>query len=376
MEAMASPKSSFRLSLFLQHHKEVAMLAETIWERLMRLIQYVTPVSYGSATGTTAQVYQQVQADFMPAPLVVLHAPVPEVMAGVWSILRETLLAGSADRAYKEVVAALISKANVCPYCVDAHTMMLHASSSHDVVNAILSGHYDRITDPQHLRLIQWVLSHQTEVTPHELPPFSRDEAPEIIGTAIAFHYINRMVNIFLGDSLLTVPSALKGVTRRLVGIVGKKFVRRLESGLSLPFVSQAPLPDDFSWAAANPTVATAFAGWINAVEVAGEHVLPEPVRRLVGERVSLWQGEPLGMSRRWVDEAVAPLKIEHQPAARLVLLTALASYQVDAGLIRAFRAQYPDDDQLIAATAWASLTATRRVSVWMAAPFIMMETK
>jgi AhpD family alkylhydroperoxidase len=321
-------------------------------------------------------VYQQLQADFMPAPLVVLHSPAPEVMASVWSILRETLLAGSVNRAHKELVAAVVSKANTCPYCVDAHTTMLHASSSHNVVNAILSGHYDSITDPQHQRLIQWVVSHQTEVTPHELPPFSRDEAPEIIGTAIAFHYINRMVNIFLGDSLLPVPSALKGVTRRLVGTAaGKRLVPSLEAGRSLAFISRVPLPDDFSWAAANPTVARAFAGWIDAVETAGERVLPELVRELVCKRGALWKGEPMGISRRWVDEAVAPLKLEYQPAARLALLTAFASYQVDASTIEAFRAQYPDDVQLIAATAWASLTAARRVSVWMAAPF-MMEMK
>ena len=77
------------------------MIAETIREQMAKTIQYVQPVPYGSATGLTAEVYEQMQADFMPAPLVALHSPVPEVMAGVWSMLRETLLAGPA-RARKE----------------------------------------------------------------------------------------------------------------------------------------------------------------------------------------------------------------------------------------------------------------------------------
>ena len=67
------------------------MIAETIREQMAKTIQYVQPVPYGSATGLTAEVYEQMQADFMPAPLVALHSPVPEVMAGVWSMLRETI---------------------------------------------------------------------------------------------------------------------------------------------------------------------------------------------------------------------------------------------------------------------------------------------
>ncbi len=76
-----------------------------------------------------------------------------------------------------------------------------------------------------------------------------------------------------------------------------------------------------------------------------------------------------MGISRRWVDEALADAKTAHLPAARLMLTTALASYQVDAGLIEDFRSQYPDDAQLIAATAWASFTAARRVGLWLAEP-------
>jgi hypothetical protein len=53
-------------------------------------------------------------------------------------------------------------------------------------------------------------------------------------------------------------------------------------------------------------------------------------------------------------------------------LLTALASYQVDASVVEDFRLRYPDDAQLIATTAWASFTAARRASVWFVEPFVM----
>src|SRR5262245_63512833 len=114
------------------------MIAETIIERMAQTIQYVKAAPYGTAAGVTAGVYQQMQADFLPVPLLTLHSPAPEVMAGVLSILRETLLAGQVDRSRKEAVAAMVSKLNTCPFCVDAHTSFLNATSNYDADRAIL----------------------------------------------------------------------------------------------------------------------------------------------------------------------------------------------------------------------------------------------
>jgi AhpD family alkylhydroperoxidase len=350
------------------------MIAESIIERMAKTIKYVKPVRYGFATGLTAEVYQQMQADFLPAPLVTLHSPVPEVMAGVWSILRETLLAGQVDRARKEAVALAVSQANACPFCVDTHTVMLHASTSHDLAGAILRNDNHNIHDPQLQTLVQWVMSNHTANRHGVLPiPCSATDAPEIIGTAIAFHYINRMANVFLTDKLLPLPSALKALTMRMYGATaGKRFVRRLPQGNSLQFVPQANLPDDFAWAAANPAVAGAFAGFAAVVDQAGSAVLPKAVRILVQESVNAWNGESIGISRRWVEEAADGIEEKHRPVARLALLTALASNQVDARVIEDVQSRGPDDAQLVAVTAWASFAAARRVSTWFAAPFAL----
>jgi AhpD family alkylhydroperoxidase len=348
------------------------MIAETIRERMAQTIKYVTPVPYAAATGLTADVYQQMQADFLPVPPLTLHSAAPHIMAGVWSILRETLDTGQVDRALKEAVAAAVSKTNVCPYCVDVHTSMLHATSKHDAADAILRGDYDRIHDPQLKAIVRWVLAKATPQATGVLPPpFSPGDAPEIIGTAVAFHYINRMVNVFLGETLLPVPSALKGLTGRLFGATaGKRLVSRsVRPGDSLQFVPQARLPDDLSWAAANPAVAGAFAGFAAVAEEAGNAVLPEPVRALVREYVQSWHGEAMGLGRRWVEDALVEVGEEHRAVARLALLTALASYQVDASVVEGFQARYPHDAQLIAATAWASFTAARRVGTWLQGP-------
>jgi len=108
------------------------------------------------------------------------------------------------------------------------------------------------------------------------------------------------MVNVFLGDTLLPVPSALKGLAGRLFGAsAGKRFVDRSpRQGDSLKFVPPAQLPDDLAWAAANPAVASAFAGFAEVVEEAGNAILPETVRVLVRDYVRAWHGEDMGMSR------------------------------------------------------------------------------
>jgi hypothetical protein len=128
----------------------------------------------------------------------------------------------------------------------------------------------------------------------------------------------------------------------------------------------ETPLPTDLAWAAPNPYVAGAYARFAAAVEAAGQQSLLTEVRSLVHQQVGNWQGEDPGLSRRWVEEAMVGLDEIHKPAARLALLVALASYQVDEGVIKTFRSQYPEDDKLIGAAAWASFTTARRVGSWL----------
>lgn len=248
---------------------------------------------------------------------------------------------------------------------------MLHAMAEHDAVEAILQGQSDQIKNPEVRAMIEWASASRTPDSPLLLtPPFTPDDAPEIIGVAVAFHYLNRMANIFMDEALLPIPSRLTGLKRvvnQLSGSLMKDLMVPLSSpGESLPFLPEVSLPADLAWAAPNPHVAGAYARLAAVVEAAGQQSLPMVIRVLVQQQVQNWQGEDPGLSRRWLEEAIAGLNEAHKPAARLALLTALASYQVDEGIIKAFRSQHPEDDKLIGATAWASFTATRRVGTWL----------
>ena len=343
------------------------MITETVNQQIASRVRYVKPVRFSSATGATAELYQQIKTDFTPAPLLLLHSSQPELLAGVWSILRETLLAGDkADRAVKEIVAAAVSKNNECNYCLEAHTLLLRSTTGHEVADAILRGDYNDIEDLELRSMFKWALTTKSASTVEALP-FHSHNKPQIIGTMVTFQYINRMVKLFLGDTLFPVPSAIKGLTRRVyTATEGKKIIRQLEPGESLKFVPVAALPVDLSWTSGNAAVAPAFAGFAYVVERAGREILSEQVRSLVTQYVSAWNGESMGEDYGWVDDAIAEVEVEHRPAARLGLMTAL-SLEAKPQAVTDFQLQFPEDAQLIAATAWASFTAARRVGSWLA---------
>jgi hypothetical protein len=201
-------------------------------------------------------------------------------------------------------------------------------------------------------------------------PPFPPEQAPELIGVAVTFHYYNRMVNVFLRDSPFPshVPESAKPRARRVLGGVLRPSTTGPRPGDSLDLLPAVPLPDDLEWAQTNTVVADAFARGFAAIEAAGARSVPRSVRDLVHSRLSTWDGQAPGISRSWVDDAVAGLPEADRSAGRLAMVIALASYQVDEGLVDAFRRTAPGDGTLVDLAAWVSITAARRISTWLAA--------
>lgn len=340
---------------------------------MSRFVKYIHPVSAKKAEGLVAQIYSQTKRDLgaVVEPLTI-HSPLPELLAGVWSLLRETVLVGKVRRGIKEAVAGAISQINRCPWCVDAHTMMLHATGDHSVVAAISHAANNRaLVDPQMRSIIQWASATRTPNAEILLsPPFSSQEAPEIIGTAITFHYVNRMVTVLLTETFLPKQPWLKNALKRSVGwFLSSSANRAKVAGGSLKFLPEARLPADLAWAAGAPHVSGAFARFAAVVERTGANTLSTTVRDLVSHHVQSWDGSDPGLGKQWVERAVGGLGDEMQAAARLTLLTALAPFQVDAGVIDSFRKHQPGDDELVGALAWAGFAAARRIGAWLGRP-------
>jgi hypothetical protein len=102
-------------------------------------------------------------------------------------------------------------------------------------------------------------------------------------------------------------------------------------------------------------------------IESVGRKFIPGPVRALVLDRVARWNGEMMGPSRAWVEAEIAALDERAKPAARLALVVALAPFQLDQGLVSAFRVGFPSADELLATVSWAAFTAARRIGAWLA---------
>jgi AhpD family alkylhydroperoxidase len=335
---------------------------------MARQVRHVRPVAPAGDEPRVHAIAAEITRDFGAyVPPFSLHASAPDVLAACWTMLRECLVPAHVDRGSKERVAAAVSRLNACVYCVDAHTAALHATGDAATADALAapSSAAAKEADP----IVAWAAA--TRSPGHAAlvhPPFDPAQAPELIGMALSFHYINRMVMVFLRESPLPFRDArLKALARRMMrpivsGMVGVM----LKPGAALAWLPEAPLPDDLAWARPHPTIAAAFARAAASFERSGAAVLPDAVRTRVHERIAHWDGDDPGLGRGWLEPAVAGLAREHHAAARLALLTALAPFQIDDAIITDFRRTWPDDAALVAATAWASFQAARHIGTWL----------
>lgn len=339
-------------------------------------VRYLKPALPARANGSVADIYRQVRHDFQLVPPITLFSPSPDLLAGVWSLWREVqFVNGMVSRPAKEAIAAAVSRINACPYCVDAHTGMLHASSEHGAVKGILSDNREAIADSSMCAVIEWASSTRTPGSAIiKQPPFNSVEAPEVIGTALTYHFVNRMVSLFLVDTPMPVPagfSSLRRIAARIFGAtVGKRILaRKPVAGESLRYIPASTLPANLWWAKSSDNIASALAGCVALIENEGERVLSVSVRSLVQQQLSDWNGEPKGLSRRWLEACINDLSDRDKPIARLALIAAFAPYQIDEEVVQAFRNVCPDDRELLAATAWSSMVAARRTCSWLTVP-------
>ncbi|MFJ6211738.1 DNA-binding protein [Streptomyces sp. NPDC092296] len=335
------------------------------------LYRYTAPVRKKAATGPVAAVYAQMSADFLlgDGPLMAL-SPAPDLLTAAWALLREAQVAGDASRAGRELVAAVVSSGNECPFCVDAHTLLVHATGAHASAETVRSG--GTPADPGHAALVAWATGTATAATAataatgSAAPPFPAAEAPEYLGTVLVTHFINRMVSSLLTEELL--PGGLQGsaLVRRVAGrVAGGNARRRSRPGESLPLLAGLPAAPPPSWAGDSP-VGPAFAA-LRAVAATGGDLLTDPARTAVLDTVARWDGGPQPMASGWLDAPLAALPAADRPAARLALLAALAPYRVTDADIAAWRTpHHRPDAELVRLLAFGAMAAVERVATWV----------
>jgi len=249
---------------------------------------------------------------------------------------------------------------------------MLHALAENKVVTALRRNNNDLIRNDTLRRIVEWAQATRNPgAAILSSPPFNREAAPEIIGTAIVYHFINRMANIFLAPSPLPVPNnwhRTRKIALRIFGAtVAKRIVRRKPApGESLKFIQPSTLPPDLGWAKHNDHIAAAFAALSTVIDQSAQAVLSGTGRALVQQTIQSWKGEDMGLSSAWVKDIINRMADEDRAAGELALLTALAPHHVSGNTIRHFRSVHASDNALLELTAWAGFTAARRIGEWL----------
>ncbi|MCX4904197.1 carboxymuconolactone decarboxylase family protein [Streptomyces sp. NBC_00878] len=317
--------------------------------------RYTEPPPPRSATGRTADVYRQLSEDFGidgPATFVVLSSA-PELLAATWALMRESLLAGEGSRTGKELTALGVSRANRCPFCVDAHTVLLHATGDHALAERLARG--ETPENEAHARLLAWGEATRVPGSPALAPlPFFAQHTAAYVGTALSFHFINRIVSALLTENLLPGNAQRLRPVRSLVGrSVAKTVRRRLTPGASLALLDGGPGPGP-SWAAGT-TVGPAYAA-LRSAATSGAGLLTEADQALVRDVVAAWDGthQPL------VWDAL-PDRAD-RPGARLAMLAALAPYRITDEDVAAWKRPPYTDHCLVHLVAYGAFAAVDRI--------------
>jgi len=351
-----------------------AKLRFELFDRLsVKTMRYVESVPTRKAEGLVRQVYDMIAEDFFINGSLTSHSKVPPLLAGVWTGGRECILVTDRlDRTSKEAMTAVLSQINDCAYCGDMLISLVSGAGKQDAASNIFYEQEDRIADPLLRERLAWVKAAATpgEQAPDALP-FTAEELPELLGSLLAMSHINRVSHVVMDGSPVAAPFRLKGIKAAALRLFGAELrvttERRLEPGRALALLPAAPLPEDLQWATANPRIAAALARWAAVIEQEARRVTSPAVRELVHRSLQQWQGELMPLSRSWVERELEGLPEAERPVARLALVAAKASYQVDEALVTAVLGAERDETRLVRVLAWAAFSAARRIAARIA---------
>ena len=341
-------------------------------------VKYLTVQSIKNTTNIDIKnINIQIDRDFGLAGPLTLSTPSVRVHAVRWVAARESFIVETnVKRVNKEIVAACVAQLNKCPYCEDAHGTSIMSCDDTLTGNAIANRTWQGLDDEKTKQLIDWSLqTRNPKAAIIKNPPFSRKEAPEIIGTALVFHSTNRLVNIFLEESPL--PKFLTGnlLKKTSLKIASKTLFKSMVSknaiaGDGLQFIENHPISKSLEWSKAIPSFSKVLAAEELVLREIEEEMIPEKLKFLFKEHVKKWNGEEMPLGRAWLNKILINLNDGHLYIGRVLFLAAFAPYTITKNDINAFRKIKPTDKELIETCFWAIQTITNRIGEWLVKPF------
>lgn len=331
----------------------------------LRVIEHVAPVRRDNAVGQVRQVYEQAEREFALAPPLTVHSVDPPLLAAVWAATREALIVGP-HRPVKEAIAAAVSVINTCPFCVDIHSMMIREGATTAAIRALAP---ERIEDARTAGAVRFALGTMQPAKAFGLAAtIDAADLAAYAGTTVLFHYLNRVVNVFMRDSSpLAATGFLRHPARALAAATIGRSVTDVAAtpGASLAIL-EPQTPTGIPWVDAHPAIGPALAALFSATR----HLLdglasPDTVAQLT-RHFSTWHGEPAPLGRSWLADATLGLPRDDLPVARLALLAGRSAYAVTEQDIAAVRSLHAGDAELVRIVAWGAGAASRRVADWI----------
>ncbi|MGC1213935.1 MAG: carboxymuconolactone decarboxylase family protein [Micromonospora sp.] len=318
--------------------------------------RFFTPAKASAASGLTGEVYRQLRDEFLgPVPTFQALSAVPEVLAATWALMREALLAGDASRVDRELVASAVSRANRCRFCVDAHVMLLHALGEHELAEVIARG--GTPPEPRHAELVGWAEASRSP----RAAAWSSPYGPEVTGTLLAFHFVNRIVSALLDPDLLPGGLQRSPMVRSGVGRLYARTAREpKDPGRSLALLDTGTAAPP-GWAGDSP-VGVAYAALKNAATQGGD-LLGEVARQTVTATVRWEDGRYPARPADWAVDLVRDVPGTDRIGTRIALLAAFAPGAISVGDVALWRLSHPADADLVRLVAYGAITATDHVA-------------
>lgn len=288
-----------------------------------------------------------------------LHVNNPKLLEAIWLILREVVIVdGALDRMQKEAIGASVSESNRCGYCVDAHTIMLIGLDNAQISKAIERGEPEIIADAFTKNIVKWGLENRKfDSIIVKYPPFTLRMAPEAIGTAVFFHYLNRMVFAFLGPTILplNIP-IMKGAMKKLAGLKFSKTLNAKKEYKILPTIEETNT-DMIMWAKTNDQVYRVFANFNVVINRLAIKYIPISVQKKMKALINQWGGKDEFINDQSLAEFLTCVHEDEKPLATVLYIQAFSPNKMNKKYMDLLRGYFTEkhDEAILVSMSWVS---------------------
>jgi len=102
-------------------------------------------------------------------------------------------------------------------------------------------------------------------------------------------------------------------------------------------------------------------------VEAGINDVLSKETQDHIRENLKSWEGGQVELSRAWVENEIQEIREDERDKARIALIVAKASYQIDDGVIDKVMQKGLSEADLVKLGAWGALLGAKTIANWCA---------